>query len=120
MQGPDAGALSEYRIFETEEFLRKLAKRSTHDRDAIRAKLTDYAYARLREQPHHGANIRKLRGYTPDTWRYRVGRFRVFYIVASEEQTVYLLTVEARKDAYRQMHFLVDAVIDLPGEDRYG
>jgi mRNA-degrading endonuclease RelE of RelBE toxin-antitoxin system len=31
----------------------------------------------------------------------RIGRFRVFYTVAEEDRIVYVLTVEARKDAYR-------------------
>jgi mRNA interferase RelE/StbE len=101
MQRPDAGALPEYRIFETEEFLKNLDKLSVRDRASIRGKLSDYAYPQLREQPFFGTNIRKLRGYTPDTWRYRIGRYRVFYAVDEEERTVYVLTAEARKDACR-------------------
>ncbi len=93
--------MPEYGIFETEEFLRNLEKLSARDRENIQKKLTDYAYPRLREQPCFGSNIRKLRGYSPDTWRYRIGRYRVFYTVDQEERTVYVLTVEARKDAYR-------------------
>ena len=100
-QRPSADALPDYRTFETDEFLDKLAKLTAHDRDSIQEKLDDYAYPRLREQPHYGANIRKLRGYTTETWRYRIGRYRVFYSIDQEEQTVYILTVEARKDAYR-------------------
>ena len=100
---PRQGAvgLPEYRIFETDEFLRKLERLPERDQNAVRSKLTEYGYPQLREQPFFGTNISKLRGYTPDTWRYRVGRYRVFYIVDEGERTVYLLTVEARKDAYR-------------------
>ena len=101
MQRPGAGALPEYRIFETDEFLRKLEKLPAQGRQAVRTRLTEYAHPRLREQPYFGTNIRKLRGYTPDTWRYRIGRYRIFYAVDQEEWTVYVLTVEARKDAYR-------------------
>lgn len=101
MQTQTSGALSDYRIFETDEFQRSLDKLSPQERDTIRTKLTEYAYARLRERPHFGANIRKLRGYTPDTWRYRVGRYRVFYTVDEDSRTVYVLTAEARRDAYR-------------------
>ena len=96
-----AGALPEYRIFETEEFQRTLGKLSARERDSIRGKLTTYAYPRLRELPYFGPNIRKLRDYTPETWRYRIGRYRVFCVVDQAEHVVYLLTVEARKDAYR-------------------
>ena len=93
--------MPEYRIFETEEFQRTLRKLSARERDTIRGKLTNYAYPRLREQPYFGPNIRKLRGYTPDTRRYRIGRYRIFYVVDQAELVVYLLTVEARKDAYK-------------------
>jgi mRNA interferase RelE/StbE len=101
MQRQVEGALPEYRVFETDEFLRNLEKLSARDRNYIQGKLAEHAYPRLRAQPYYGTNIRKLRGYTPDTWRYRAGRYRVFYMVDEEDRTVYVLTVEARKDAYR-------------------
>lgn len=96
-----ADVLPDYRIFETDEFRRKLDKMSVLDRETVRDKLNEYAYPSLREQPHFGNNIRKLRGYKPDTWRYRIGRFRVFYSIEEEERFVFLLTIEARKDSYR-------------------
>ena len=101
IQKPGAGALSEYRIFETGEFQRQLEKLPPLVRDSLREKLTDYTYPHLRQQPYFGNNIRKLRGYTPDTWRYRIGRYRVFYTVDREERIVSVLMVEARKDAYK-------------------
>ncbi len=101
MQKPGAGDLSEYRIFETGEFQRQLEKLPPPVRDSLREKLTDYTYPHLRQQPYFGTNIRKLRGYTPDTWRYRIGRYRVFYTVDREERIVSVLMVEARKDAYK-------------------
>lgn len=101
MQKPGAGTLSEYRIFETGEFQRQLEKLPPPVRDSLREKLTDYTYPYLRQQPYFGNNIRKLRGYTPDTWHYRIGRYRVFYTVDREERIVSVLMVEARKDAYK-------------------
>jgi mRNA interferase RelE/StbE len=102
MPKASAAGLSEYRIFKTEEFQRKADKLPLHDANAIRSKLTQYVYPQLREQPFYGANIRKLRGYTPDTWRYRIGRYRVFYIVDQEERIVYIVSIDARKDAYKK------------------
>ncbi len=101
MPGPSADAPSEYAIFETDEFQRRLEKLSRVDAAAIRTKLEEYVYPQLREQPFFGTNIRKLRGYSPEVWRYRIGRFRVFYAVDQDERTVFILTIEARKDAYR-------------------
>ena len=102
MPKASAAGLSEYRIFETEEFQRKEAKLPPHDASTIRSKLTQYVYPQLREQPFYGVNIRKLRGYTPDTWRYRIGRYRVFYLVDHEERIVFIVSIDARKDAYKK------------------
>ena len=96
-----AGDSSEYRIFETDEFLRRLDKLPRRDADAVRRKLDSYVVPQLRANPFHGPNIRKLRGYSPDTWRYRIGRFRVFYVVDAGERTVFILTIDLRRDAYR-------------------
>jgi len=93
--------LSEYRIFETEEFGRSLKKLSATDADFIQAKLQGQAYPQLREMPFYGPNIRKLRGYKPDTWRYRIGNCRVFFHVDSDAKVVFLLTVEHRGHACR-------------------
>jgi mRNA interferase RelE/StbE len=92
---------SEYRIFETDEFRHKLEKLSGTNIRAIHTKLENYVYPQLREQPFFGANIRKLRGFDADVWRYRIGRFRVFYTVDEDERVVSIVTIEARKDAYR-------------------
>jgi len=93
--------LPEYRIFETAEFLKKMEKLPRGESDLIRHKVDDYVYPQLRREPFFGPNVRKLRGYSPDTWRYRIGRFRLFYGVDEEERVVLILTVSLRRDAYR-------------------
>jgi len=42
-----------------------------------------------------------LQGYTPETWRYRSGPYRLFYSVDEDDKIVFMLTVDDRKDAYR-------------------
>ena len=93
--------MSDYRIFETEEFLRSLDRLPEADACFLRAKLTSLAYPQLRQMPFFGPNVRKLRGYSPETWRYRVGRYRVFFCVDDTEKIVFILSVDKRKDAYR-------------------
>ena len=95
--------LSEFRIFETEEFLRKLKKLSARDITFLRKKLDSFVYPQLKAAPFWGNNIKKLKGYSPNTWRYRIGKFRLFYIVDQEEQVIYILTIDDRKDAYKQL-----------------
>jgi len=93
--------LSDFRIFETDEFLKRLKKLSSHDAAFLRKKLDSFVYPQIKTEPFWGNNIKKLHGYTPDTWRYRIGKFRFFYIVDQEEQVVYILTIDDRKDAYK-------------------
>ena len=101
MRRPSEGALSECRIFETDEFLKRLKKLTSRDAAFLRRKLDSFVYPQLTTEPFWGNNIKKLQGYTPETWRYRIGKFRVFYIVDQEDQILYILTVDDRKDAYR-------------------
>ena len=93
--------MSEFRIFETDEFLKRLKKLASRDAAFLQRKLDSLVYPHLKAEPFWGNNIKKLQGYTPDTWRYRIGKFRVFYIVDQEEQILYILTVDDRKGAYR-------------------
>jgi len=55
----------------------------------------------LRQEPHYGPNIKRLQGYEPITWRYRIGDYRLFYLIDDGEKIVYLLTMDHRKEAYR-------------------
>ncbi len=101
MQKQIRGAsLTDYRIFETDEFIKKLGNLNPPDKTFIRNKLDGYVYAQLKHSPWFGNNIKKLKGYTPETWRYRIGKFRLFYMIDGAKHTIYMLTIDHRKDAY--------------------
>ena len=93
--------MSEFRIFETDEFKKQLGKMSSTDASRIQSKLTSYVYPQLKQDPFWGTNIKKLRGYNPNTWRYRINKFRLFYSVDNVEKIVFILTIDFRKNAYR-------------------
>lgn len=93
--------MSEFRIFETNEFTKKLDKLPKSESGFLRRKLDSYAYPQISSEPFYGKNIKKLKDYSPETWRYRIGSYRVFYVVDISERVVYMLTIDARKDAYR-------------------
>ncbi|MDA3799479.1 MAG: type II toxin-antitoxin system RelE/ParE family toxin [Kiritimatiellae bacterium] len=101
MQNLKGDVLSDFRIFETDEFIKKFSKLSSRDSNFLRRKLDTYVYPQIKEEPFWGNNIKKLQGYEPDTWRYRIAKFRLFYIVDKEEHIIYILTIDARKDAYK-------------------
>lgn len=100
MRKPDADNSSDFRIFETREFMVSLAALPPQTAQFIRRKLTEYVYPQLRREPYFGVNIKKFRAYTPETWRYRIGKFRIFFIVDAKKKTVSVLCVDYRRDAY--------------------
>ncbi|HSG30799.1 MAG TPA: type II toxin-antitoxin system RelE/ParE family toxin [Thermodesulfobacteriota bacterium] len=93
--------MASYRIFETDEFQKKLSKLEKKDYKFVYKKLLDYIYPQLKEEPAYGKNIKKLRAYDPETWRYRTGNYRIFYSISDEEKIVYVLTIDKRKDSYK-------------------
>jgi mRNA interferase RelE/StbE len=101
MRREGGAALSNFRIFETNEFLKQLGKLPSRESVFLRKKLEEYVYPQLRREPFWGKNVRKLQGYSPLVWRYRIGNFRIFYAVEKEQRVVSILTVDLRKDAYR-------------------
>ena len=101
MRKQGAGASSDFRIFETDEFLKRLGQLTLIDSRFIQRKRVEYVYPQLRKDPFFGLNVKKLKGYTPETWRYRIGRFRVFYMIDQTEKIVSILSVDNRRDAYK-------------------
>jgi len=91
---------NKYRIFETEQFERDLRQiaRSGHTR--VVTKLSGFVYPQLREHPHFGPNIKKLRDFEPETWRYRIGSWRFFYEIDEAEQIVFMTAASHRSAAY--------------------
>lgn len=90
-----------FRIFETGQFLEDLTGDFKGRGERIKKKLSEYVYPQLRSNPYFGKNIKKLKNYEPDTWRYRIGTYRFFYEIDDKENIVYMLAAESRKDSYR-------------------
>lgn len=92
--------MSDYRIFETDQFQRDLrgVARSGHPR--ILEKLNRSVYPQLRAHPHFGPNIHKLKNYAPETWRYRIGAWRFFYEIDDDEHVVFMTAASHRGSAY--------------------
>ena len=68
----------------------------------IKNKLNDYVYPSLHQNPEFGINIKKLRGYKPQIWRYRVGNYRIFYTLDLKNRSVFLVSIDKRKYAYKR------------------
>lgn len=92
--------MSDFRVFETVQFLDDLEKISAARREKISSKLRGLVYPQLRQQPYFGTNIKKLKGFKPETWRYRIGSYRFFYIVNDKEKIVFMVAADTRQQSY--------------------
>ena len=94
--------MNNYRTFETEQFQKDLQHITRSGQSKIGQKLREYVYPPLREHPHYGTNIKKLKGFSPDIWRYRIGAWRFFYEIDEEEKFILMVAASHRSMAYRR------------------
>ena len=92
--------LNNFRIFETDQFQEDLRKVFGEREEKIAAKLRRYVYPQLRQQPYFGKNIKKLKGYAPETLRYRIGDHRFFYEIDSKKKTAFMIAAGFRAKSY--------------------
>ncbi|PJZ59400.1 type II toxin-antitoxin system RelE family toxin [Leptospira adleri] len=88
----------EYKIAETELFQSKLRDRQFSQ---LQKKLSDYVYPILKKNPFFGPNIKKLKGDFDGLYRYRIGKYRLFYLIKDNELLVIFVDVDQRKDSYK-------------------
>jgi mRNA interferase RelE/StbE len=92
--------LNRYRIFETKQFKKDLEQIARSGHRKVAQKLSDFVYPQLRQHPHFGPNIKKLKDFSPDTWRYRIGAWRFFYKIDEEEKITFMVAASHRSSAY--------------------
>lgn len=92
--------MSDFRIFETDQFQEDLGKIFGGRKGKIVGKLEKYVYPQLKQQPYIGKNIKKLKGYSPETWRYRIGDYRFFYEVDDKKKLVFMIAAGLRAKIY--------------------
>lgn len=88
--------MAEFRIFETRQFLEDLEQDFSGQQERVTRKLLSYVYPQLRQNPYVGQNIKKLRDYRPQTWRYRIGDWRFFYTIDDRQHLVFMISADAR------------------------
>ncbi len=92
--------MGKFKEIETDGFREDLNRDFGGQQERIVKKLQEYVYPQLRSQPYYGPNIKKLKNYKPDTWRYRIGDYRFFYEIDDKNHLVVMTTAEHRGDAY--------------------
>ncbi len=65
-------------------------------------KIKNFVYPQLKKNPYFGTNIKKLKGEFEGYYRYRVGNYRLFYLIENEKVLVVIIDVKHRQNAYGQ------------------
>ncbi|MBN2372916.1 type II toxin-antitoxin system RelE/ParE family toxin [bacterium] len=91
----EESTLNNFKIFETNQFLKDLEQDFKGQQERIKKKLIAYVYPQLRQNPYFGKNIKKLKDYNPETWRYRIGDYRFFYEIDVNKKVVYMIAVDS-------------------------
>jgi mRNA interferase RelE/StbE len=92
--------LTDFRIFETEQFQKDLKQIVRSGMPKLVNKLNEYVYPQLRSNPATGANINRLKGQYSDLWRYRIGAWRFFYRIDEKRRVVSMIAASHRSSAY--------------------
>jgi mRNA interferase RelE/StbE len=90
--------LAKYKIAETDDFQKEIKNDKLRN---LYHKIADFVYPQLRSNPFFGPNIKKLKGEFEDYYRYRIGKFRLFYTIDKDRVIVFIVSMSDRKEAYR-------------------
>lgn len=88
--------LYNFQIAETNHFI----KSKKYIPENLYHKIINIVYPLLRTNPFYGTNIRKLKGKMEGYYRYRIGNYRLFYLVENEKVLVVVVDFRHRQGAY--------------------
>jgi len=88
--------LYDFQIAQTKEFEKKIKKLDPK----IYTKIKNIVYPQLKKNPFYGTNIKKLKGEYEGVYRYRLGNYRLFYIIDNGKVIVIVTTISHRQGAY--------------------
>jgi mRNA interferase RelE/StbE len=89
--------LFEFRIAES----KKLEKRKKKIDPPLYTKIKNIVYPQLRKNPYFGANIKKLKGDLSGYYRFRIGNYRLFYLIEEDKVILVVVDVQHRRNAYK-------------------
>ena len=89
--------LYDFQIAQTKEFEKKIQKLDSK----IYIKIKNIVYPQLKKNPFYGTNIKKLKGEYEGVYKYRLGNYRLFYVVDNEKVIVIVTTISHRQNAYK-------------------
>ncbi|SFV89682.1 hypothetical protein MNB_SV-4-232 [hydrothermal vent metagenome] len=86
----------DFQIAETKNFqkIKQSIDKNVYD------KIVNIVYPQLRSNPYFGTNIKKLKGKFEGYYRYRVGNYRLFYLIEDEKVLIVVTDFRHRQNAY--------------------
>jgi len=88
--------LSKYQIAETKTF-EKVKKKIDKK---LYSKIENFVYPQLRVNPFYGTNIKKLKDDLEGYYRYRIGNYRLFYLIENDKLIIAVVDFKHRQYAY--------------------
>ncbi len=88
--------MSDFQIAESKTFLKIKSDIDTKVYD----KVIKIVYPQLIINPFFGTNIKKLKGELDGYYRYRIGAYRLFYLIDNEKIIVVVVDLKHRQGAY--------------------
>jgi len=88
--------LSDFQIAETKTFEKIKEKIDLK----LYIKIKNIVYPQLKSNPFYGNNIKKLKGKFEGYYRYRLGNYRLFYLIENDKILVAIVDFRHRQDAY--------------------
>ena len=88
--------LSKYQIAETKTF-EKVKKKIDKK---LYSKIENFVYPQLRVNPFYGTNIKKLKDDLEGYYRYRIGNYRLFYLIKNDKLIIVVVDFKHRQHAY--------------------
>jgi len=88
--------LYDFRIAETKEFQKQIRKLESK----VYIKIKNIVYPQLRKNPFFGPNIKKLKGEYEEVYWFRIGNYRLFYVIENDKVIVIVTSIAHRRNAY--------------------
>jgi len=88
--------LYNFKIAETKNF-QKIKKGID---EKIYDKIVNIVYPQLKSNPYYGTNIKKLKGRFEGYYRYRLGNYRLFYLIEDDKVLIIVTDFRHRQNSY--------------------
>ncbi|MBE7439158.1 MAG: type II toxin-antitoxin system RelE/ParE family toxin [Spirochaetales bacterium] len=88
-----------FRLAETATYRKSLDKLKNL---SLEQRIREIVYPEIVKSPLAGPNIKKLKGQYDLLYRFRIGDYRIFYLVDTTAKIIFLTEIHHRKDAYKR------------------